>query len=312
MTKKIYITETQFRKYLTEELSIAKEVIDISNEILSNIFQGYTEGQTQFIFDAPYNTKVNVKIYSFKNNHDFSNWLDNIEGNELYNGFSFKENTFYIVGIAIGGELETTAIENSVYHEVEHFVQSLKQGKPLQANKYDVISKNMLNTDPIVSTVCQILYYTTKFELDAFANGFYGEIRNSDLGSQTLSDIIDNSKECRKLLDSLLTWKAAVNKWTKTPFINHGRVKLFNLGIIKNIDMEVLKKQLIKRIDKSYSYLLKRIGKIYTFTKKEYDASINNSVNENNLLFHDGAFRARKINDTKILEDLNRIFEYGN
>jgi len=312
MSKKIYITESQFNRYLTEELSVAKETIEMSNSIISSIYEHLDKDENYFVFDTPYNTVTDVVIYLFNNNKELSDWLDNGGDSKLFNGFSFKENTFYIRGVKVGDEVDMTVIENNVYHEVEHFIQSLKKGKPLTGKKYDIISKYINSNDTVVSFVCQLLYSTTKFELDACANGFYSDLRHFDLGRIKLVDIIKNT-ECGILLDRFSDWRTSLNNWSKTTLINAGRIKLFNLGIVKYTNLNELKTFLTKRIDKARTYLLKRIGKIYALSKKEYDESIISETNTNPnaccLFKHDGLHRRIKMDDAESCSDLKQYFK---
>lgn len=309
MNKKIYITESQLQNILNEELSIAKETVELSKTIINSIFAHIEHNEREFTIDAPYNTKINVIIYSFESNKELSKWLDVNGNSKLFNGFSFKDNTFYIRGIEINGDIDCSIIENNVYHEVEHFIQSLKKGKPLTGKKYNIISKYMNSDDIVVSFVCTLLYFTTKFELDAYINGFYSDLKKMDLGRMTLSDILEQT-ECGILLKKFITWKDNLDKWTKTLTINAGRIKLYNLGVVKYTNLEDLKNFLIKRLNKSQTYLLKRVGKVYALSKKEYDSSINESTyyNEDMFLYgHDGIHKRVKMNDAKSISNLKQF-----
>lgn len=310
MVKKIRITESKFQDIINEELSIARETVEMSKNIINTILKHIEQNENTFIFDSLYNTKVDVIIYQFKNNRELSDWLDNNGSNKLFNGFSFKENTFYIRGVKVGDDIDMTVIENNVFHEVEHFVQSLKKGKPLTAKGYEMIAKHMNNDDIVVSFVCKLLYFTTKFELDACINGFYSDLNKFDLGRTTLAEIL-NQTECGMLLYNLNDWENKLNKWAKTPIINIGRIKLFNLGIVKYTNIEDLKSHLLKRLYKAQRYLLKRIGKVYALSKKVHDCSINESLEkdiDNNLYRHDGTYKRIKMSDTESIINIKGIF----
>ena len=320
MNKKIYITESQFKEYLLEELSISNEVIDMSEEIISTIINKLENNEKEFTFNFRYNTFVDVKIFSFKNNREFSYWIDDINNRKLLiNNFSFKENTFYIRCIKVNGDLDTVTLHNNVYHEVEHFFQSLKKGKPITAKKYDIITKYMNESEEcnfITSLICKILYFTSKIELDAIANGFYSDLKKFDLSTTPLYDIIINT-ECISLLDNFKEWRNSISKWTRTPLLNQTRIELQNLNIIKFTDLNDLKKHLIKRINKSEKYLLKRIGKIYTLKKQQLDRVIeeiypskNNNISEGRLYQSNLILTPKtKLSKEKVFSNLNKLFE---
>lgn len=307
--KKVYVTESQFQDILNEELSIAKETVAMSKQIIDTILEHLEKGERCFLFNTLWNTRVNVIIYQFKNNKELSEWLDVDGDSKLYNGFSFQENTFYIRGVEVNDNIDMDIIENNVYHEVEHFIQSLKKGKPLTGKSYDIIAKHMNNSDIIVSFVCELLYFTTKFELDASVNGFYFDLSKIDLGRVPLADIIPQT-ECGTLLSNFNDWKTSLNKWSKTPVINGGRIKLYTLGIVKYTNIEALKTFLLKRLDKAQSYLLKKMGKVYAFSKKEYDISIRESICDikNNMYRHDASYKRVKMNDTDSITNLKYLF----
>lgn len=154
------------------------------------------------------------------------------------------------------------------------------------------------------------MYFTTKFELDACINGFYSDLNKFDLGRTTLAEIL-NQTECGMLLSNLNDWEHKLNKWTKTPIINIGRIKLFNLGIVKYANIEDLKSHLLKRLYKAQRYLLKRIGKVYALSKKIHDCSINESLEkdiDNNLYRHDGTYKRIKMSDTESIINIKGIF----
>ena len=310
MNKKLYITESQFKEFILEELSIANEVIEVSNEIIQKIYEGISKDLNEFTFDAPYNTMVNVKIYAFNNNNEFSNWLDNDGVKFLYNGFSFNENTFYFTCVKINDEIDISIIENNVFHEVEHLIQSIKQGKPITSNGYDVIVKHLNDFNPVISTVCNILYYTKKFELDATINGFYSDLKKFDLGRDNITDIIKDT-ECGKLINMFIEWKKSVQLWTRTPLINDARKKLFEFGIIKDIELNTLKQKLIKKINNAHKYLLKRVGKVYSYAKKEHDSHISDLKIKD---LSEAMFWSRvninlpvKMKDDKSVENINEL-----
>lgn len=320
MSKKIYVTESQFREYLLEELSISNEVIEMSEEMISTILNKIENNEKEFIFNFKYNTFVDVKIYSFKNNKEFSYWIDDINNRKLLiNNFSFKENTFYIRCVEVNGNLDTVTLHNNIHHEVEHFFQSLKKGKPITAKKYDIITKYMHESEEcnfITSLICKILYFTSKIELDAIANGFYSDLKKFDLSTTPLYDIIINT-ECISLLDNFKEWRNSISKWTRTPLLNQTRIELQNLNIIKFTDLNDLKKHLIKRINKSEKYLLKRIGKIYTLKKQQLDRVIeeiypskNNNISEGRLYQSNLILTPKtKLSKEKVFSNLNKLFE---
>ena len=310
MGKKLYITETQFKEFIFEELSIANEVIETSNDIIKKVYDGISKNLNNFTFDAPYNTVVNVKLYNFKDNREFSDWLDNDGINYLYNGFSFKDNTFYLSCIKVKDEIDFDTIKNNIYHEVEHLIQSIKQGKPITSKGYNLIVKHLNDFNPVISTVCNILYYTKKFELDATINGFYSDLKNFDLGRDNITDIIKDT-ECGKLINMFIEWKKSVQSWTRTPLINDARKKLFEFGIIKDIELNTLKQKLIKKINNAHKYLLKRVGKVYSYAKKEHDSHISDLKIKD---LSEAMFWSRvninlpvKMKDDKSIENINQL-----
>jgi hypothetical protein len=202
---------------------------------------------------------------------------------------------------------------------MEHFFQSLKKGKPITAKIYDIITTYMNESEEcnlITSLICKILYFTSKIELDAIANGFYSDLKKFDLSTTPLYNIIINT-ECISLLDNFIEWRNSISKWTRTPLLNQTRIELQNLNIIKFTDLNDLKKHLIKRINKSEKYLLKRIGKIYTLKKQQLDRVIeeiypskNNNISEGRLYQSNLILTPKtKLSKEKVFSNLNKLFE---
>ena len=272
MSKKIYLTETQFKDILLEELSIADEVIRVSKEIL-NILLIKSEKNKEFNFKISCGLEIEMKIFSFKNNKEFSFWLENGGVKYLYNGFSLENNKINLSGVEINGILDVSTIENNVFHEVEHYFQTLKRGKTLYTSGYNKIIDGMTNFNPIISTVCEILYHTKKYELDAVVNGFYSDIKNYDVGKDDFYTLLEKT-EVSLLLEKFNLWENNISKWNQTPLFNSARKYLYETGIIKDISFIKIKKMLLSKITKSKKYLLTKISKVYALCKKRHDNNI--------------------------------------
>lgn len=309
--KKIYLTEEQFKNFLLEELCIADEVVKLSKEIINTILIKCEKNYNGFSFIASNGLNVEVILYNFESNKELSNWFENGGENYLFNGFSYEKNKIIITGIQIKGELDISTIENNVFHEIEHYFQTLKKGKLLQTSGYNKIIDGMKNFNPIISTVCNILYYTKKFELDAIINGFYSDIEKFDLGRETFYEIIKKT-EIYKILNNFKMWEDGISKWTQTPIFNSARKYLYETGIIKNITINKLKKQLLKKIYKSRDYILLKIGKVYALHKKKYDSSIRESVFTDlidmNLMSRIGLNCPVKMKDFDTCYNLKKLF----
>lgn len=272
MGKRIYLTETQFKNVLLEELSIADKVIKISKEILNTVLIK-SEKSKGFNFKISSGLEIDVKIYSFSNNKEFSNWIENGGVKHLYSGFSYNENKIYLTAIEINGELDVSTIENTIFHEVEHYFQSTKKRSTLYVSGYDKIIDGMKNFNPIISTTCKILYYTKKSEIDAIINGFYSDIENFDLGRDSFKTIFEKT-EIFKILNNFEEWEKGVTQWTQTPLFNSARKYLYETGIIKDITILKIKKILLNKLKKSKKYILTKISKVYALHKKRHDNNI--------------------------------------
>ena len=164
------------REAIEESLGISDKVKEVSNSILRAALNGETHVKMDDI-----DICLSYESINFKNFGEYERW---VETNHRL-AFSFikfhKVITFgnlYFKLIFINGKLDYTETLNSIYHEVEHIFQQIKQNKSFgnekDNSKYSKV--DIPPTNKYEQFVWTVKYLSFRYEIDGEINGLYGSL----------------------------------------------------------------------------------------------------------------------------------------
>lgn len=268
MGKKIIVNERQYSillELIKEEMGIANEVLDISEKVKNHLYAEIDDGKSQGIFNVDGLNVVWV-MYCFPDFDTFEEWIA-INPKKYKNGFSYEEKLLYITVINVADTFNFDEIEDTIQHEVEHYYQTLKKGKDNNYDAYQVVSNNVYSNNKFISNLCWVLYYSNKFEIDAFINGGYAKVKNKRIG-----DFDDFLKETG--LESIrLRMETCRNFFKNKSFRSVDCISMKQF-IIKNSlfkfsDDKELRRLILKKIDDAYDYFIRKSARTYTLVIKQ-------------------------------------------
>lgn len=192
------------RRVLNEELGIDTETYQVSNAILSKIQEDIPKQQPKpapilnavkktntFSIDF-YGAKLLVQYvnYEFKTDKEYQ---DAIKKNapKLCNAYAqFISKDDLKIFVVYNSTLESgfdNSVRDRIQHELNHIHKNLKANKQLTkdglATKvYNILhnKKEPLRNDLNIRRAAFLLYYSKKYEQDAFGNGLYNWLLNGD------------------------------------------------------------------------------------------------------------------------------------
>lgn len=287
MSKKIYITEQQFRQLLNEKLGIAKHVVEISTQIEKYVYEFLDENINNKLFTINDELNVNLKKLFYNSIEDF--YSDYEKDTTIYkNGYSFNDKTIYLTFLIINNVLSyNDNIENTIQHEVEHYYQCVNSGKSFSTPQYQEISTLMTSSNPYISVISKLLYYSKKFEIDAQINGAYNEIKNNH--NIISPDDIFKTTELGLLKKILFDIKTAIESWNYESYSVLYALNTININekIRNNKNKPYNKKKLVNIINNTIDYFFRKCAKLMSLhienIKEKNLNNIKKDLNNNNI-----------------------------
>lgn len=285
MGKKIIVNEKQYQRLfdlIKEELSIANEVKRITHEIekkFNDEVGEMTENKNGIFFVD--DLKVEWKVLLFDNIEKFSSWYS-VNSKEYKNGYSMSEKTMYLTVIVIGGEYNISDTLDTIQHEVEHYYQTKMKNGSLSTEKYQLAVQYFQSNNQYLSNFSKLIYFSKRFEIDAYVNGAYNSVRYKRINSY--EDFIENT-ELNNVLKTLTTIKKFFNNAPfNTPDFLTMEKFIKNNGFIFFNDEKELRKKLNDIIEKSYDYFLRKTVKVWVKIKGENEERGNFLFENRNLI----------------------------
>lgn len=205
--------ENIVREVLNEELGINKDVYNAANEILNLIHKNIEEKEyhneyeralddTAFVIKGEFeysfqDVSINIHYYSyiFRDLYSYKNAIKRY-GQKVYNAYALyngKDDT--ILSVSYNRTFESgydESIRDRIQHELTHIFQSAKINGQLTSSNLGKKVHNALNKrgkDPLIydkdiRRCAYLLYYCKHYEQDAFANGLYNWLMNSNQSSE--------------------------------------------------------------------------------------------------------------------------------
>lgn len=280
MTKKIHITEHQFKEFLNEKLGIAKKVVEISQEIEKKVYAFLDEEKNNTFFAIREDLNVCLKKLTYSSIEEF--YLDYDVNPHIYkNGYSYNEKAIYLTFLIINNVLCGDNIKNTIQHEVEHYWQCKQSGKSLSTPQYQKIATLMLSDNPYISVISKLLYYSKKFEIDAQVNGAYNEIKTIIINI-TPNEVFQNT-ELGQLKKTLFDIKKAVESWDYESYAVMQALNTLNINekIKHKRNKPLTKKKLITIINNTIDYFFKKTAKILALHIENIKSQNLNTIKEN-------------------------------
>lgn len=222
------VVRREINAILNEELSIANEVKNTSDDLTKMFMKGQRKFKYNFFSLGEFN--VFGKPVEINNNHSEAIG---------YTDFRNYEVLFEIP--IVNGTLDEALLSRTIFHEVEHIYQTYKRGTTDTSydKVYDIARTVITNTDgKIISSeskrLAYYVYCCSNIEQDAFVNELYSDLMKNN---KDITYIIRKSSAYKalylirtvnsELLDSMLMayYKQAIDEYQKSKkwFVNLGK-----------------------------------------------------------------------------------------
>ena len=188
------LTENYIRELVKEELGIALEVTNTSNQIFQDILidlREQTPEKTDICFIKTGSVNSSLHGVNFKVNYvcrNFSNkdLVENFDIDALTEGGSvFLDKRFVFVNvnlIAFNGSVDNKEALNTIQHEIEHIYQQIRANKRIPSDdlKYAKMKTDLEGNDENRRYVARLVYLCYKSEQEGFINGTYAWCMTND------------------------------------------------------------------------------------------------------------------------------------
>lgn len=269
----------QIDNIINEELGIADEVVKLSDIIEKNVYDNINKGITEKVFNVKTElSDVNVDfVYKeFNTPEEALNWMNETG---RYDGYSYETNTIYLGLYFIGGVMNTFDINDTIMHECSHYWECKNAGGTVHTDTYDTIYQGTKNRNPVISTICELLYYSNRNEITAFVNGTFSSAMKKNKkyvnyiefikenGINDLYTLLKNSQKTLSKYDMNNSYFFIAAYW----LVGHG---------VLHCDIEHVLPTLKMITKRSYQYLMTKIGKayaLYTAKFKEREEKIKDA-----------------------------------
>lgn len=281
MKQKI-LTEQKINEIIEEELGIANDALELASKIEGEIYRR-CETSNAFTFVVNDSLTVDFLYKNFDTAEEFSEWYDKTRRKS---GYSYSENTMYINLLIIGDQFHYEELTDTIQHECLHYIECLKKGGPISTDKYQSIVNGIDNRNPVISTLCRVLYFANKNEINAYVNGTYASAMKKKKEYPTYKDFVaDNSVN-----DAYTTLKNSgkiLEKYNRNnPLFLTAMMYLIARGIIEPCSLDDAKAHIYKQAATAYKYLIRKIGMAYSLyrSKMEEEERIRDEANMRMLL----------------------------
>ena len=153
MAKNFILTEEQIRYIISEELGIAKEVVNLTNTIETKIVQLMSNNIDRDVFTVKTELSELTVDYLFKVFKSLDEYYDWYNVTRRKNGYSYTENTIYLTVLKVGNYINNEDLVDTIQHECSHYWECKSSGKNIGSNKYQSIIRGIENRNPVISTI---------------------------------------------------------------------------------------------------------------------------------------------------------------
>lgn len=124
--------------------------------------------------------KIHVTNYWFKTEKDYLRFLNETV---IPFGYVYEVNMIFIPLYSIGKrEFNQEEAADSIYHEIEHFFQTLKMEHNFGSEQLYVTARQYLQSqDKTERALADIIYISSPSEQDAMVNGMYGSLKGCSM-----------------------------------------------------------------------------------------------------------------------------------
>ena len=277
--EKIKLLEEQIDNIINEELGIADEVVKLSDLIEKKVYGYLNNGITEKIFNVKTElSDVNVDfVYKeFNAPEDALTWINETG---RYDGYSYETNTIYLGLYFIGGVMNTFDVSDTIMHECSHYWECKNAGRTIHTDVYDAIYQGIRNRNPVISTICELLYYSNRNEISAFVNGTFSSAMKKNKKYENYIEFIQDN-EINDLYTLLKNSQKTLSKYDmNNSYFFIAAYWLVGHDIL-HCDIERVLPTLKMITKRSYQYLIDKIGKayaLYTAKIKEKEEKIKDA-----------------------------------
>lgn len=198
------------RKAIREELSVSSAVAESANGILRLFKESFVGGKTRRTDRGYYvlhectltdrilgnSTKIGFRIYNFKTQESYDRLKYEIDCDRANSMCNVNRKLCFInVSVhAVENRIDYAQLHDSIQHEVEHIFQTLKGSRALTVpdDKYMSAVTNIYSENKGLKYIANAIYYSYDYEQDAFVNGLYGYLMDSESPIPQWSDITES------------------------------------------------------------------------------------------------------------------------
>lgn len=275
------------KQAIREELSINSQVSDfayeIYKEVVENISKNYSSNAThldgygiyEFSFKKVFNEKkvlISVNYFNFKSWSDYyfksKETIDCKYGTSQSDGDKMNFITVYCYGIS--GRLDKASTLDTIQHEVEHIFQAISGQKQITIfdSNYSFAAQHLMdNENKILKLISSLVYYSYEYEQDAYVNGLYAMLMNSEYPTPSWDEI--KQSEAYTALKKLRT--------SISVYINPDEAFKRKSEDIARERFGMSLNSILKKAFQADSRLVKKIGKVLIKVKKDKKIHENNS-----------------------------------
>lgn len=277
--KKVILTEEQIKHIINEELGIADEVSNLSDIIERGIYARLERGINSGVFNAKTdksNVNVDFLFKSFKTMAELYEWY---KLNRRMDGYSYKENTIYITIFKLSGVINYDNLSDTIQHECSHYWECRMKGAPMYNNRYGEIQIGTENRNPVVATICKMLYYSNKNEINGYVNGAYRVALKRNKKYETYKDFISDNDDLNDMYITLKNSHNTLSRYDENNTLFYtGVLYLLNHNIVNNYDnFDDILSYLYKKTENGFKYLVTKIGRAYSLYIKKYNEKNNDT-----------------------------------
>lgn len=279
--EKTKLLEEQIDNIINEELGIADEVVKLSDLIEKKVYCYLNNGITEKTFNVKTGlSDVNVDfVYKdFKTTEEAMDWIN--ESGRFFDGYSYDTNTIYLSLYFVGGVMNTFDVTDTITHECNHYWECKKAGRTMHTDVYTTIYNGIRNRNPVISTICNLLYYSNRVEINAFVNGTFSTAlsKKNKKYANYKEFIKDNG--INELYVFLKNSQKTLSKYdTDNPYFFSAAYWLVGNGVL-HCDVNNVLPTLKMITNKSYNYLIKKISKAYALYMakiKDYEEKVRDA-----------------------------------
>jgi len=280
-------TAEDLSKLITEELGINYSVIVESEKITQEILSDIKTRKKNYFSNVPgvsyidgrimhstfgYNLTVCYRYINFRDKNFFDDYSSKVP--VLKNSFNVNTKTLTLTITAISGKVIEDTLYDTIQHELHHFFQEEKIGKPFNANSlYKIaLACKRKPKNSLTYMLGDMLYITLKCEEEAYTNGLYAALvhnyRNDNIPT---NEVLDNSSVYNALLTLRKEKEFILQNINDDELVKTSEVIRKITG--KNIN------NIISFIERGEKELLRRIGRV--IIKAQKDCSVPNDFHPN-------------------------------